>query len=297
MKIKRSHMLKASLALSLLILCLLVLDAILPTYTALDYPVCQTPESSGAVELRGLGYIDSMPVLKDDLMKDGVIYYDPNMSYHGFNLFSYSSSQVAYLIDMNGNMVYNWSLNVSHTIRHVELGPDGDIYVSTDHLYRFDRDSKLLLETSVESHHDLDLSEDGRIYTPSRFYKRWVFPHYLFFLNYCVLIIDSDGRVMDGILLFDRFWYKVPLTRYARIFQDLVMRRLHPTSDSPADIFHVNTVSVITRDVPGLAEKGDILVCLRDLDLIAILDGDTGDVVWGWGEGVLDRPHKPVLLD
>lgn len=43
-------------------------------------------------------------------------------------------------------------------------------------------------------------------------------------------------------------------------------------------------------------QKGNLLICLRNVNLIAILDKDTMGVVWGYGPDQLDRPHMPVML-
>ena len=39
------------------------------------------------------------------------------------------------------------------------------------------------------------------------------------------------------------------------------------------------------------------MVCLRDLDLIAIVSPDSAKPVWSWGDGELERPHHPTLLE
>ena len=63
------------------------------------------------------------------------------------------------------------------------------------------------------------------------------------------------------------------------------------------DMFHTNTIEIIGRDVPGMARAGDLLVCLRNLDRVAVIDPQRKEVVWSWGEGELDRPHHPQLLE
>lgn len=42
--------------------------------------------------------------------------------------------------------------------------------------------------------------------------------------------------------------------------------------------------------------KSDLLVSVRELDLIGILNQDKGRFVWTWGPGELDRQHSPCLL-
>jgi len=66
------------------------------------------------------------------------------------------------------------------------------------------------------------------------------------------------------------------------------------------DIFHANTLEVIERDVYAggrqLFKKGDLLVCFRNLDLIAVIDPEKERMKWTWGPGEVMRPHHPSLL-
>jgi hypothetical protein len=67
--------------------------------------------------------------------------------------------------------------------------------------------------------------------------------------------------------------------------------------NSPADILHSNTVEIITADQKDLWKRGDLLVCSRQLDLIAVIDIETETVVWSWGTGDLEAPHHPSMLE
>ena len=64
----------------------------------------------------------------------------------------------------------------------------------------------------------------------------------------------------------------------------------------PMDILHANTVEYLPTARPGLWEAGDLLLSLRELDLVLVLDPDTGRVRFTWGPGQLDRQHQPSLL-
>ena len=61
------------------------------------------------------------------------------------------------------------------------------------------------------------------------------------------------------------------------------------------DLFHSNTVEIVPRDI-AVARKGNLLICVRYRDLVAIVDEETRKVVWRWGPGVLDWPHNPSVL-
>jgi len=67
--------------------------------------------------------------------------------------------------------------------------------------------------------------------------------------------------------------------------------------DSGADFLHANSLQVLPREEPGLWRRGDFLVCLRDLDLIAVIDAETGALLWTWGRGELEGPHHATQLE
>ena len=67
--------------------------------------------------------------------------------------------------------------------------------------------------------------------------------------------------------------------------------------DHPWDVFHLNSVEVLTRDL-AVARRGDLLVSLRTLNLVLVIGLDPVGVRWQWGKGrkLLDRPHAPRAL-
>ena len=67
------------------------------------------------------------------------------------------------------------------------------------------------------------------------------------------------------------------------------------------DIFHANSVSWL-GDSP-LAKRdpiyaaGNVLVTLRNQDLVAILRWEPWELLWAWGPGELLMPHNATLLE
>jgi Arylsulfotransferase (ASST) len=74
------------------------------------------------------------------------------------------------------------------------------------------------------------------------------------------------------------------------------LRRLRALPGSPCDILHTNTLEVLAAHPRGLWSRGDVLVCMRELDAIAVVDLSAARVRWWWGPGHLSGPHQPTML-
>jgi hypothetical protein len=75
-----------------------------------------------------------------------------------------------------------------------------------------------------------------------------------------------------------------------------VLRFLRELPGSPSDVLHANTVEVLATHPAGLWHRGDVLVSLRNLDLIAVLNLQARSVLWFWGPGELSGQHQPSAL-
>jgi hypothetical protein len=73
------------------------------------------------------------------------------------------------------------------------------------------------------------------------------------------------------------------------------------------DWAHNNTCQVIgpnttwekekARGKPQIFKPGNIFISYRSLDVIAVIDRSSGQIVWAWGPGTLDGQHKPHMLE
>jgi hypothetical protein len=67
------------------------------------------------------------------------------------------------------------------------------------------------------------------------------------------------------------------------------------------DYFHMNTVNVLPETPLGAMQHtfrpGNLLVCFKHVNQIAIMDKETGGTLWAWGEGVMQWPHHPTMLE
>jgi hypothetical protein len=74
------------------------------------------------------------------------------------------------------------------------------------------------------------------------------------------------------------------------------LRRLRDLPGSPCDVLHTNTLEILARHPSGLWQRGDVLLCMRELDLIVVVDLVAAAVRWWWGPEELSGPHQPSML-
>lgn len=74
------------------------------------------------------------------------------------------------------------------------------------------------------------------------------------------------------------------------------LSRLRRLPESPCDVLHTNTLELLAEHPAGLWLHGDILVCMRELNTIAVVDLAHGTVRWQWGVGSISGPHQPSML-
>jgi hypothetical protein len=61
-------------------------------------------------------------------------------------------------------------------------------------------------------------------------------------------------------------------------------------------VLHANTLEIVPAHPAGLWNDGDVLVAVRELDLIAVVSPWASTVRWWWGPGQLSGPHQPSAL-
>lgn len=66
--------------------------------------------------------------------------------------------------------------------------------------------------------------------------------------------------------------------------------------NTPSDVVHANSIEILDDHPAGLWKRGDLLVSLRNLDMIAVVDTSGPRLSWIWGPGVVDRQHQPSAL-
>ncbi len=247
----------------------------------------------------------------------GVVFYNSEKACDGYNFYCSRSSGEAFLMDMEGRLAHRWT----HAPKeeggeyHATMLQNGDLVVIAkfQEVRRFNWDSNLIWRRELEPHHDVAQALDGSFYVLIRERKK----HRGLKVEFdAIEHLTADGEKIDRWSAYDRL-ADVMSVLDTRSFLDTILDSVaggwspkgHQLDEVKAarapgphyyDYFHMNTVSVLPATVVGGRdspfEKGNLLVCFRNVDQIAVLEKDSYRVLWAWGEGELEWPHHPTML-
>jgi hypothetical protein len=251
-------------------------------------------------QLRSIGYLTGSEPATG---REHVTVHDPEAAYQGLNLYTSGHAPEALLMDMNGKVLHRWKyafhdafpgyrvpadMTGADYFRRVHLFENGDLLAIYEGLglIKLDRDSNLLWAYRGQCHHDLHVAKDGSVYVLTRQIK--VIPEIHReepVLEDFITILDAGGNVVRDVSVLRAF----QLSRYEWPVKPLPER---------GDIFHTNTLEILDgshTDRSTWFKKGNLLVSLLEVNMIAIVDPETESVVWALS-GPWDAPHQPTLL-
>jgi hypothetical protein len=265
-----------------------------------------------------IDYLKSLPYLgwvpdEENMHKSGVTTHIGEKSYDAINIYAANDSPEGHLLDMEGNILHIWEHPENDEFHFIEMDSKGNLYafIEYESLIKLDFDSNLLWKKDFHAHHDIAIDEENeRVYVVS---MRYTF-HFegglpLPVREDFIKILATDGTHIETFSLLPIFREFIPdeLLDYRRTFtpgEHLItfakafsQKLIFVNDFGGLDLFHVNTVEILNRDVEGLGNKGDLLVCIRNLNFVAVIDMSTREVKWMWGRDELELPHHPTLLD
>jgi hypothetical protein len=287
---------------------------------------------------RGRSSVPFHPGAPSNAMLAKVTVDKAEKTYDGFTLCTATDGSRATLLDMRATVVHRWELPFRQAwprAPHVKDPlPDGQIHWFRCHLYangdllaiyhadgdtpygyglvKVDKDSQLLWAYPGRVHHDLDVGEDGTIYTLTQKIIDEPPAGLEFLSTPCLtdslVVLAPDGRELETIPLLEAF---VP-SPYAPIL-DCVPHHLtlrYPGGDpAPSrsrrrqtfrqDLLHTNSVKKLSQALaprfPSF-QSGQVLLSLRNLDALVVLDLATRRMVWAT-QGIWRMQHDAEFLD
>lgn len=236
---------------------------------------------------------------------ENVTLYQKQYVWDGLNLYTSGHETAAYLMDMKGRQIFTWHFPFDRIWpdllprpmgwRRVHLFENGDILAITDYtgIIKIDKNSRLLWAYPGGCHHDLFIGSRGEIYVLT--YKKRLVPSIhptIPVVEDFITILGPDGKERDSLSLLEM----LEGSPYSYLMISLTGKE----AVDNLDILHANTVEVFDGSLAGLSSiyrRGNILIALRNISLIAILDPDAHKIVWAYGPNNLVYPHQPTLLD
>ncbi len=249
--------------------------------------------------LNALGYVGAEMLAPEE---KNVVLYDAKRTYEGLNFYISGHYPNAVLMDMTGNVLHEWKLNLASdkwppkdiprrgsSFRRAVLLPDGDVIAvaESSHVVRMDSRGEPRWVLVDNYHHDIEIVGADRMYVLARMAR--VVPE----VNPKRPILeDFVAEIgMDGV---ERRRVSILRALLASPFATLLDR-----SQLAADVFHTNDLEVLdgrleSRD-PAF-QAGRILLSLPQISTIAVLDFDTEKIVWA-KKGEWGFLHNPTILD
>jgi hypothetical protein len=253
----------------------------------------------------------------------GVVAYRRDRACPGYNLYCSRISPEALLMDMGGNIVHRWEYpeprrRLSER-NHAVMLQNGDVMIVNEpkNLWRLDWKSNVVWKKDIAADHDIVEAEDGSFYVNVVEVRK----HRGLDVSFPVIVhLAPDGRELDRWSTYSN-WSRIRQAFDQRPFLDTVIDSLlgggrgsKISEPIPGhlevnilkgrtvyDGLHLNTISLLPDTPLGKTDRrfraGSLLICFRNINQIAVLDRDTKDILWVWGEGVLQWPHHPTMLD
>lgn len=274
---------------------------VLPALALLLTACGSEPESTEKSTQDDLDALKAMPYLEFSLETDpskrGVTQWDEERAWPGVNL--YVSGKKAILLTMEGRELHSWTMPEGHDrCEYFELLDNGDVAVvcvSTG-LLRLDWGGRIVWEAEPTAHHDVHQLGD-RLLVPIRDEPRRRRGRKVIFDSIATLDA-ATGERLDLWSTWDQFDALRELAGPSEIDEPLPF--WHYFSKDAWDYFHLNTIEVLGDTELGRRDarfrEGNWIVCLRNSDLILILDQDSREIVWHWGPGDIEMPHMPTQM-
>lgn len=213
-------------------------------------------------------------------------------------------THAAWLLDTQLQLQHTWTidyrgidpdgpLNGSDMPHGMVVMPDGSLVLNFDHadaMARFDACSEPMWVRQGVFHHSLDLAPDGSIWTWAA--QGTPYGHHGSMLRFDAVTGATleEIQLVDDVIQADRLAEIVMGTR-----ADFGYRHFDHTPDAGQDLYHANDVEELRPEMADafpMFTAGDLLISLRNIDLVAVLDRQTHRLKW-WRHGPWVRQHDP----
>jgi Arylsulfotransferase (ASST) len=251
---------------------------------------------------------------------DGVVLHSHGKASPGVTFVTglFGESQGMELVDLDGRQLHTWRVSFNEvwpTAAHLEeqphdwdvavhgalLYPNGDVVFNFSHygMVKIDRCSDVVWKLPYRTHHSVYRDTEGNLWAPGWEQVREASgrtpkipaPHWEDF----VVKVSQDGQILDKFSILDVIYRS---HQEGILFPNGRGSVRHSQTDPDDNITHMNDVEIFETDAPRnghLFQHGDIMVSMRNLNLIVVIDPETKAIKWS-RTGPYLRQHDPDFL-
>lgn len=258
--------------------------------------------NSNLLKLGSIGYVAWVPTTPEDSDKSGVTEFNSKLASAGVTLYCSEDEQSAHLLDMMGNTLHSFTdkrfFRKKQNWHYVRTYQDDEflVLIYLREILRIGWDSKIKKRYNVPAHHDIAVAEDGTFYTlMNEIIDLPELSENAPVRNDLLVSIREDGEIVKKASF-------VKMIIQNKDLLDLVRNRetMYDVGGS-WDVFRTNSIEIINRDIFAgnhkLFKKGNVLCCVRNQDIIVVIDVEKEEFVWHWQLEEGSLPHHASLLE
>jgi len=168
------------------------------------------------------------------------------------------------------------------------LMPNGDLVVNIEYLgmVRLDPCGEVVWKLPYRTHHSVDIDDDGNIWASGTVWRDKPVDAYIGmkppFVDETMVQVSPDGEILREIFIIQSMF-------------DSGYQGTLKLSRKTLDLTHMNDVEVLDADMAEafpMFNAGDLLVSLRNMNLVVVVDGETEQVKWSFNHPLIHQ-HDP----
>lgn len=238
--------------------------------------------------IKGFSHIVASPVINKKIT--GLRIYKPNKCFNGYTLFTqqglYESLPLKhiYLIDMKGNIRYEWTVKGDPLF--ARLDKNGHLYICEKGIRELDFKSNIIWKYNANITHEFQILDENKFLIER--VEKTLHPIYgIPCENPRIEIIDRNKHIL----------WQWKGEEHIEELKKLTDINVFPIGDWA----HLNSCEILPDNPIAKRDKrfrkGNILFSLDKLCTIGIIDYQTKKIVWAWGPGFIRNQHTPIMLE
>ena len=214
--------------------------------------------------------------------------YDEQRVMPGYVLYSAYSGDAFFLINRKGEVVHRWEVRGPCKIG--ELLPGAILLFARmrDGVFEADWNNNILWKYHCRQHHDFCRKPNGNTIALCN--------EFMFDQRVFQGAIDKNAVFLEVDRDLNPIWEWHSNSCVEQLIEEFGVEFPYEHEDWTRS----NTVESLPDTPLGRRDprfrEGNVIFSFRNLDLIGVVDYQTGKIAWGWGRGELDRQHMPTML-